>query len=66
MSTKRHIRRQQCTGKKRWDSWALAQMHCNAEWKRGQKMRPYACKFCPYIHVGPMSRELKASLRSRS
>jgi hypothetical protein len=59
MSSKRRIRRHQCTGKRRYANLTEAQLYCNSRWKHGVKLRPYTCKFCCGIHVGHLPKKLK-------
>ena len=52
MSSKRKLRRKECKGKRKWETWTAAQMFCNERWQRGIRLRPYACRWCNGIHVG--------------
>lgn len=46
MASKRHIRRRQCEGKRRFESYESALRFCF------DGMRPYYCVFCRGYHVG--------------
>jgi hypothetical protein len=50
MSSKRHIRRKSCTGKRRYVTQQLA-----IAAKRGRELDPYRCQFCGGFHLGHRS-----------
>lgn len=59
MSSKRRIRRKSCTGKVRHNSlsqgWAHIRNLVQTKGPQGN-LRPYACGFCRFIHVGHASK----------
>lgn len=61
MSSKRNIRRRQCSHKRRYESHdqAAAAMHCviRAGKKRGGFLHVYRCRFCRGFHFGHAIRQ---------
>lgn len=59
MSSKRRIRRKSCTGKQRHatmgECWSHIFSLVAAKGPQGN-LRPYACSFCRFFHVGHASR----------
>lgn len=56
MSSKRHVRRKQCSGKHRHASQADAISHIHSLKSSGRArpgvMTPYRCRFCGGFHIG--------------
>jgi len=65
MSSKRHRRRKQCSGKVRYESIERAQGAANLLWVKGLKLRAYGCRFCGGFHVGHMMRKVRRKLAAK-
>lgn len=62
MSSKRRIRRKQCTRKKRYDYMAEAVWVAKQLRAKGHKVRAYRCTFCGGWHVGHTPRHIARQL----
>jgi hypothetical protein len=54
MASKRRLRRKQCTGKKKHETFQEARMFL-----RGPGMNVYKCRFCGKFHVGHVPRRIQ-------
>jgi len=66
MSSKRHIRRKSCEGKRQFSDHASAFAAASSYWHTfNQPMNAYRCRFCNHFHIGHPSREVRQAMRAR-
>lgn len=60
MSSKRNLRKKQCTGKRRYGNRTDAQVQANYSWKQGNKLKVYVCPHCKGFHLAHVGRTPRA------